>query len=133
MKTQINHLRSGAKNQVLNNVVDYSLLPRATSHVGHSGTNRIDRGGVWAKVYEENKTHISITLFGQTIVLKANWSISGKSVTYHSRVPNSFLTHFAIVPSKNETSSISISGESIMVSNGKNSYTTVCPSLITIN
>ena len=38
MKTQISQLRSGTKNQVLNPEVDYSQLPNATSHLGHSGT-----------------------------------------------------------------------------------------------
>lgn len=133
MKTQINHLRSGNKNQVLNNEVDYSLLPKASSHVGHSGTNQVEASKIWSKVYEENKEEMSITLFGETLKLKANWSGSGKSVSYLGSISNSFLSNFLITASKEQTSSLSISGGTIVVSNGRNSYRSICPSLVTIN
>lgn len=131
MKTQVNTLRSGAKNQVLNPEIDYSLLPKASSHIGHCGTNNKIVTEIWNKVCQENKEKLTISLFGKEIDMKANWSISGKSVSYHASIP--FLENFLLTPSKEELASITISGDcSIVVGNGRNHYVSVCPSLITI-
>ena len=66
--------------------------------------------------------------------MKANWSVSRKSVSYFTEISNDFLTaNFPIAMSKTETAFISISsGTTVEVSNGKRSHMTVCPSLITI-
>jgi len=59
MKTQISQLRSGTKNQILNSEIDYSQLPKATSHVGHSGSNNADVESIWKRITNENPETIS--------------------------------------------------------------------------
>lgn len=134
MKTQISNLRSGTKNQVLNKDVDYSTLPQSTSHNGHAGSNNEIANAVWEKVKSENPEIMTIEIFGSVFELKANWSVSRKSVNYFTEIPNDFLVaNFPIEKSNNETSYINISsGTTIVVSNGKKSYMTICPSLVKI-
>jgi hypothetical protein len=134
MKTQISNLRSGTKNQVLNSQVNYNELPKATSHIGHSGSNQVEVDAVWAKVIEENPTEIKAIIKGIEVVLTAKWSLSGKSVGYTSAISAEDLeSKFNLVAAKGKTATISINGAtSIVVSNGKNSYVHVCPSFIEI-
>jgi len=134
MKTQISPLRSGTKNQVLNDTIDYSKLSNATSHVGHGGTNQNEVENVWKKVISENPETMNIIVKGIKLELKANWSLSRKSVSYNAEISKQDLEDkFFIKASKNQTPSISIQyGNIIVVSNGKNSYAHVCPSLIEI-
>ena len=134
MKTQISNLRSGTKNQVLNSKVNYTDLKKATSHIGHNGSNREDVFMTWQKVVNENKDNLTIEILGKTLVLKANYSLSKKSVYYSCEIEKEFLeNNFFIKPSKNKIPYMTISdANSIIVSNGKNSYKTICPSLITI-
>lgn len=134
MKTQITSLRSGTKNQVLNPEVDYSKLPEATSHVGHSGSNHKEVSEIWDKVIEENPESMKIRVKGLEVDLKANWSLSRKSVDYTGELSKEDLEDkFSIKSAINKTPSISIGyGNTIVVSNGKNSYIHVCPSLIEI-
>lgn len=134
MKTQISNLRSGTKNQVLNPEFDYSKLPNATSHIGHGGTNQSEVESVWAKVILENPEKMNVVIKGIELEMKANWSLSRKSVSYNASISKEDLeSKFGITPSKKETPYISIQfGNIIIVSNGKNSYSHICPSLIEI-
>jgi hypothetical protein len=134
MKTQIKHLRSGSKNQVLNPAVDYSQLPKATSHIGHAGSSDAEKTKVWEMVKSENADSITFAFLGQTFTATANYSISGKSVTYTSIMPTELFektTGVKVGHEKNAT--ISIQGaNTILLRNGKNYECQVCPSLIDI-
>lgn len=134
MATQISNLRSGTKNQILNPQVDYSTLQNATSHSGHSGSNQKDVIDIWAQVVSENQETMRIVIQGIEFDLKANWSLSRKSVTYDVSISKEDLENkFFLKASKKETPYISIqNGNIIIVSNGKNSFTYICPSLIQI-
>ncbi len=134
MKTQISQLRSGTKNQILNPEIDYSKLPKATSHVGHSGSNNADIETIWKRITEENPETLKVIVKGIEVDLKANWSLSRKSVSYWGDISKEDLEDkFYLKASKKETPSISIQhGNIIIVSNGKNSFIHVCPSLIEI-
>jgi len=133
MKTQINILRSGVKKQILNSDINYSLLPKATSHVGHSGTNHIDVAAVWQKVIAENPQSINIVIYGVEISLRANWSLSKQSVSYNAAISKEFLKEkFFLTPSK-EIPYISIqNATTIIIHNGRNSFIQICPSLVEI-
>ena len=134
MKTQISQLRSGTKNQILNPEMDYSQLPKATSHVGHSGSNQNDVESIWKRITDENPETMKVIVKGIEVELKANWSLSRKSVSYWGSISKEDLEDkFSLKSSKKETPSISIQyGNIIVVSNGKNSFTHICPSLIEI-
>lgn len=134
MKTQISNLRSGTKNQILNAAVNYSELPKASSHIGHSGSNQVEVDEVWTKVTAENPTAIKAIIKGVEFNLIAKWSLSGKSVSYTAVVSAEDLQrNFNLVAAKGKTATISINGAtSITVSNGKNSYIQVCPSFVEI-
>jgi hypothetical protein len=134
MKTQISPLRSGTKNQLLNPQVDYSTLPPATSHVGHSGSTSEEADQVWQQVTAENPETMRIRVKGLEIDLKANWSLSRKSVNYCGSLSKEALeSKFHLTAAKKETPYISIQfGNIIVVSNGKNSFTHICPSLVEI-
>ncbi len=134
MKTQISQLRSGTKNQILNPEIDYSELPQATSHVGHSGSNHADVESIWERVTKENPEKMKVVVKGIELELTANWSLSRKSVTYWGGISKQDLEDkFYLKAAKKVTPSISIQhGNIIVVSNGKNSYSHICPSLIEI-
>jgi hypothetical protein len=134
MKNQISNLRSGTKNQVLNPEVDYTKLPNATSHVGHGGTNNAEVEAIWSKVISENPETMKVVIKGIELEMKANWSLSRKSVSYNVSISREDLENkFFIKASKKEMPSISIqNGNIIVVSNGKKSYSHICPSLIEI-
>lgn len=134
MTTQISNLRSGTKNQILNPQVDYSTLPSASSHVGHSGSNQNDVEQIWQQVTSEHPEQMKVRVKGIEIDLKANWSLSRKSVSYNGSLSKEDLEEkFFLKAAKNESPSISIQfGNIIVVSNGKNSFTHICPSLIEI-
>ena len=134
MKTQISQLKSGTKNQILNPEMDYSQLPKATSHVGHSGSNQNDVEQIWKQVTSEHPETMKVRVKGIEIDLKANWSLSRKSVSYNGFLSKEDLEDkFYLKASKKETPSISVQhGNIIVVSNGKNSFSHVCPSLIEI-
>ncbi len=124
MKTQISQLRSGTKNQILNPEIDYS----------HSGSNNSDVESIWKRIIDENPDTMKIIVKGIEVDLKANWSLSCKSVTYWGNISKEDLEDkFGLKASKKETPSISIQhGNIVIVSNGKNSFIHVCPSLIKI-
>lgn len=134
MKTQISNLRSGSKNQVLNSEVDYSILPQATSHVGHAGTNSIEVSEVFAKVVGENPKSIKILIKGFEFELTANFSVAGNLKGYFTTISDDELKVISgITPSKTMNAFLSIyNGNSIEIGNGKNSYSKICPSLVTI-
>lgn len=134
MKTQISNLRSGTKNQILNPQIDYTKLPNATSHVGHSGSNHADVEQLWKQVIAEHPETMKVIVKGIEVHLNANWSLSRKSVSYWGTISKEDLEDkFSLKSSKKETPSISIQhGNIIVVSNGKNSFTHICPSLIEI-
>jgi hypothetical protein len=134
MKTQINNLRSGNKNQITNPVIDYTNLPSATSHNGHAGTNINDVEQVWEQVKLQHPHSMKVLVKDMQVDLTANWSVSGKSVSYSGVISNQDLENkFYLKATKNKTATISIQhGNIVIVSNGKNSYVFICPSLITI-
>lgn len=134
MKTQISNLRSGFKNQILNPQIDYTTLPDTTSHVGHSGSNQNDVEKVWKQVIAEHPEIMKVVVKGVEVDMKANWSLSRKSVSYWGNISKEDLEDkFYLKASKKETPSISIQhGNIIVVSNGKNSFSHICPSLIKI-
>ncbi len=80
MKTQISHLRSGIFNQILNPAIDYSQLPKSTSHIGHAGSKHEECNKVWDAVKAENPESMTINVMGIEIKLAADWSFSRKSV-----------------------------------------------------
>jgi len=134
MKTQVSNLRSGAKNQILNTEVDYSKLPQATSHNGHGGTNSAISYQVWEAVKYENSEVMTIKFLGKKYDLKANWSISKKSVSYNAILPNEIfeeITGFKVDNTRSASISIQ-SATDIILSNGKNYNRKACPSLIEI-
>ena len=134
MKTQISQLKSGTKNQILNPEMDYSQLPKATSHVGHSGSKHADVETIWKRITDENPETMKVRVKGIEIDLKANWSLSRKSVSYNGFLSKEDLEDkFYLKASKKGKPSISVQhGNIIVVSNGENSFSHVCPSLIEI-
>lgn len=134
MKTQISNLRSGTKNQVLNPEIDYTKLPNATSHIGHGGTNHAEVESIWNRVISENPESMKVIIKGIELEMEENWSLSRKSVSYNASISKEDLeSKFGIAPAKKETPYISIQfGNIIIVSNGKNSYSHICPSLVEI-
>lgn len=134
MKAQISQLRSGTKNQILNPEIDYYQLNKATSHVGHSGSNHADVDSIWKRITHENPERMKVIVKGIEVELTANWSLSRKSVSYSGSISKEDLEDkFYLKASKKATPSISIQyGNIIVVSNGKNSFIHLCPSLIEI-
>ena len=127
-------LRSGAKNQILNPEVDYSTLSKSTSHNGHSGTNHKDVELLWKQVTALHPESMNVIVNGIEVNLTANWSVSRKSVSYDGSISIEDLeSKFNIKAAKTGTPSISVQrGNIIMVSNGKKSFRTICPSLVEI-
>lgn len=134
MKTQINNLRSGIFNQILNPAIDYSQLPKSTSHTGHAGSKREECNKVWDAVKSENSDSMTINIMGIEITLAANWSLSRKSVSYSAAISADDLSNvFGMTPAQNKQPYISIcDSTTIMVGNGKNESRFICPSLIHI-
>ena len=134
MKTQISNLRSGTKNQILNPQIDYTALPNATSHLGHSGTNQNDVEKVWKQVIAENPQKMKICVGGVEVDLTANWSISHASVKYWGYISVEDMEEkFHLKAAKKKTPSISVQcGNIVLVSNGKKGLVHICPSLIEI-
>lgn len=136
MKTQIKNLRSGTKNQLLNPEVDYSTLKPATGHNGHAGTNLQEVTEVWKKIKSENPDCMNISLKGLEITLQAEWSVSGKSVSYVTELPKHFVEdelYLECSSNPNIRPMLTIDGaNSVRIHNGKNSYKHICPSLIEI-
>lgn len=133
MKTQISQLRSGTKNQILNPEIDYDGS-KATSHNGHGGSNNADVEELWNRIIDENAEGMKIIIKGIEVELKANWSLSRKSVSYSGEISKEDLEDvFHIKSAKKGTPSVSIHhGNIITVSNGKNAENYICPSLIEI-
>lgn len=133
MKTQISELRSGTKNQHLNSSVDYSLLPKASSHIGHSGSSSVDVMNNWNFIIKENEKEMKIEILGFQLFLTANWSVSKKSCFFYGTLPNELAIEFGLVLPKEGNPSITIcNGNTIMVHNGKKYYRFLCPSFIKI-
>jgi hypothetical protein len=134
MKTQILNLRSGTKNQILNAQIDYSKLPAASSHAGHSGSNSKEVKKIWEQVTAENPENLKIKIKGVEIVLTANWSKSRKSVNYYGSLTKKDLEDkFCLKSAQSENPYISIQNANIIIiSNGKKNTSYVCPSLIEI-
>ena len=133
LKTQISSLRSGTQRQILNPDIDYSGLPKSTQHKGHGGTNAHEVSKIWEKVKSENPKELDVVIMGLKLKIKAEWSVSGRSVNYITFISNEDLKeYFGLDPSRTRKAFISISGKDIIVSNGKNSYIHICPSLVEI-
>lgn len=134
MKTQINQLYSGLKNQILNPATNYSNLPKSTSHSNHAGVNTDLLQDVWGKVTFENPDQLNINIKGIDLILTANWSLSRKSCNYFSFITVDQMIKLAgLTPAMGKQPSISIIGNVIEIRNGKNSYVYICPSFIKIN
>lgn len=132
MKTQINHLVSGNKNQLLNPDKDYSIYPRATSHNGHVGSHKDDVLSVTDRIRIENPEKMTIQFLEHTIEMVANWSISRKSCTYMGLLPIEIAEQFFAIPKTGKPYICIHDATTIEMHNGKNAYKYVCPSLITI-
>ncbi len=134
MKTQISHLRSGNFNQIINPAIDYSQLPKSTSHTGHAGSTHEECNKVWDAVKAENPESMTINIKGIEIKLAANWSLSRKSVDYSAAISADDLSNvFGMIPAQNKQPYIIISdATTIMIGNGKNERRFICPSLIHI-
>lgn len=134
MKTQINNLRSGNANQIINPAIDYSQLPKSTSHTGHAGSKREECNKVWDAVKAENPESMTINVMGIEIKLAADWSFSRKSVAYSAAISADDLSNvFGMIPAQNKQPFIVITDSTtIMVANGKNERRYICPSLIHI-
>ena len=135
MKTQINQFRSGAKFQILNPDIDYDKLPKATSHVGHGGTNRQIARQAWQNVILENPEMLNIKIKGVEFTLTADKNAAGEpSGAYYATISrDALITLFLMQPSAKKDPSIAIYGATdIQVSNGKNSHISICPSLVEI-
>lgn len=134
MRTQINQLRSGLKNQVLNSNVDYTQLPKSSNHENHAGTNHILVREVWEKVKSENPTFLDIEIRGIRLRLKAHWSTSKLSCSYSTDItPEQLYELVYLVSAKNKTPRLVIhDSNTIEVNNGKNSFRYLCPSFVTI-
>jgi hypothetical protein len=134
MKTQINNLCSGNFNQIINPAIDYSQLPKSTSHTGHAGSTHEECNKVWDAVKAENPESMTINVMGIEITLAANWSLSSKSVSYSAAISADDLSNvFGMIPAQNKQPFIFITDSTtIMVGNGKNERRFVCPSLIHI-
>jgi hypothetical protein len=134
MKTQINQLYSGLKNQILNPATDYSHLTKSTSHNNHAGVNADLVQDVWNKVTYENPEYLNITIKGIALNLKANWSLSRKSCNYYcSLTVDQMIKLAGLAPAMGKTPSISVCGNIVEIRNGKKSYVYICPSFIKIN
>lgn len=126
MKTQINHLRNGARNQVLNPAIAYNRN-------GNIGSSSIAVAEIWEIITKENPESIRAKINGLELLLFANHSVSGKTTSYWATISPEDLEKFGIQASPVREPSISIQNANlIIVSNGKNSYTHVCPSLVEI-
>ena len=137
MKNQINNLRSGKQNQILNSNVDYSRLPKSSNHYGHAGSNSKEVLSVWEKIKKENPEYMDIEIKGFKIDLElrltANWSRSRKSCSYSCELTTDQLKLFGIVASKKGYAHIAIhDSTTIEITNGKNSFIHICPSFIKI-
>lgn len=134
MKTQINELRSGVKNQILNDEIDYSKIPKDTQHFGHSGSNYAEVEAVWEKVIAENPESMKVVVKGIEVDLTANWSMSRKSVSYKGVLLKETLTElFFLNPTEDEAPCLYIlNGNLVKVANGNNDFHYLCPSLIEI-
>lgn len=134
MKTQISNLRSGTKNQITNPSVDYAVLPSSTSHVGHSGSSLTEVEKVWCQVSLENQESMKAIIKGVEVELIAKWSLSRKSVSYWANIDKDTLEGvFSLRSAKRGQPYISIQGANIVVvGNGQNSYSYICPSFVTL-
>lgn len=133
MKKQISHLRSGAKNQILNIEVDYSELPRQGLEDRHAGSPRAEWRDTFKKIKEENPEEMKIRLKGEELTLKAGYSLSEKSVWWSALLDKEFAGKFIKTsPNPSIRPSLTISEGGVIVYNGKNSDIELCPSLIEI-
>lgn len=133
MKTQIENLRSGKMNQLLNPNIDYTNLPQSSSHKSHCGSSFDIVSKTWASIIVENPTHMYILINDIYIKLTANWSESRKSVSYVGSLSKNQLEKFGLNPALNKEPYVVIDdANSIKVSNGKNESVHICPSLVKI-
>ncbi len=127
MKTQIKNLRIGKKVQITNPILDYPKLV--------VGSNKNECDSVWENVTKENPNEMKIKILGLDLILKANWSVSRKSVSYWGEISKEDLEKIFKIRAakKHENGYVSIQcGNLVKVGNWKNSYTDVCPSLVEI-
>ena len=135
MKTQINSLRSGSRNQRFNPEVDYSEHYRNASTSNPVGNYRKAGGkDIWEKVRKENPEYMVVEILGETLELKASHSLSGKSTIYYGFIPRDIAREkFNLTLAKHEDPEISIQGsDTIIISNGKRDNYRLCPSFVTI-
>lgn len=133
-KTQINGLLCGKSVQYLNPNKDYSRLPKNTQNGFHVGSKLTDVLATWDKIKAENPDQLIIEIEGvlPPKVLLANWSVSGKSVTYTVGLSGEELVKFGVPPSRFGAYLTVQGANTIVVHNGKCAYIHVCPSLVKI-
>ena len=126
MKTQLNSLRSGSTNQILNKNINY-VNPII-------GSYHIEVDELWNKVIAENPNELKATLKGLDLILEAKWSLSKKSVNYMCPISNDVLENiFFLKGTKKEKGYVLIQKNTILIHNGGKSFTYVCPSFLSIN
>jgi hypothetical protein len=120
MKTQINNLVKG----------DHRLAI--------SGTNSKLRNSIAEKVIAENPKSITVELRGYTLILAANWSKSGKSVSYFGSMPiELYVSMFGnfCLPRENARAFVRINGDMsvwALTNSRKNAFQIVAEKEITI-
>jgi hypothetical protein len=120
MKTQINQLVKGDhRNSIVGTPIETRKL-------------------IASKVVFENSDKMTIFIKGETVQLKANWSVSRKSVTYFSEIPVhlyvKFLGTFGL-PKNNPKAYLTINGDmtcSMSTNSRKSMYHYISESEITI-
>lgn len=87
MKTQISNLINGSK-EIRRSLTHskYINAAQATSHTGYAGSERKVRQEIADKVIAENLNGLDVEMFGKTIHLERNSSLSGKTVYFSTKL-----------------------------------------------
>lgn len=87
MKTQIQKLVNGAKRVIRDEKhPKYASVPKATSHIGFAGTNRIKREEIAGRVFAENGDTMRVTVRGVPLDLRREASTTGKTEWYSAEI-----------------------------------------------
>lgn len=95
MKTQIRHLTNGEKRTVRKaDDPKYRGAPEATSHEGYAGTDRETRTRTAERVFSENGGAMLVRFDGHYLKMERTTSGSGKTVWYHTELPEEWASPF---------------------------------------
>lgn len=87
MKTQIQELVNGAKRVIRDaKHPKYANAPKATSHIGFAGTNRIKREEIAGRVFAENGDAMRVNVRGIQLDLRKETSTTGKTEWYSAEI-----------------------------------------------